>query len=324
MELSRRRFGLLGAAGAAAACQATPGRLQSGDARPLVLRLADGPILTCASHASIGRNLAEPSLVRAPPWIERPLGRYYLYFADHAGKYIRLAYADAVTGPWRIHPPGTLRIEQTPFPTRFGYSHIASPDVHVDAERQRVVMYYHGLENEPNDQVTRVATSTDGLNFSARTEILGLTYWRAFTLKQMTYAMAMPGQFYRSADPLRGFEAGPRLFNDNMRHAGLLLRGDTLHVFWTQVGDAPERIYLSTIDVSGPWEGWKESAPVELLRPERAWEGANMPAVPSVRGAINEPVNQLRDPAIYEEGGRVFMIYAVAGESGLALAEVFV
>jgi hypothetical protein len=34
-------------------------------------------------------------------------------------------------------------------------------------------------------------------------------------------------------------------------------------------------------------------------------------------------VNQLRDPAIFEEDGRVFLLYAVAGEAGIAIAEVF-
>ena len=36
------------------------------------------------------------------------------------------------------------------------------------------------------------------------------------------------------------------------------------------------------------------------------------------------PVNQLRDPAIYEEDGRVYLLYTVAGERGIALAEVHV
>jgi hypothetical protein len=34
-------------------------------------------------------------------------------------------------------------------------------------------------------------------------------------------------------------------------------------------------------------------------------------------------VNQLRDPAIFEDNGRVYLLYAVAGESGIAIAEVF-
>ena len=43
---------------------------------------------------------------------------------------------------------------------------------------------------------------------------------------------------------------------------------------------------------------------------------------PSVRSTAYGHVNQLRDPAIFEEDGRVFLLYAVAGESGIAIAEV--
>ena len=57
--------------------------------------------------------------------------------------------------------------------------HIASPDVHVDDAGRRIVMYFHGLERFAH-QVTRVATSTDGVRFEARPEILGKTYLRAF------------------------------------------------------------------------------------------------------------------------------------------------
>ena len=33
--------------------------------------------------------------------------------------------------------------------------------------------------------------------------------------------------------------------------------------------------------------------------------------------------NPLRDPAIFEEDGRVYLLYAVAGESGIAIAELW-
>jgi len=33
-------------------------------------------------------------------------------------------------------------------------------------------------------------------------------------------------------------------------------------------------------------------------------------------------VNQLRDPAIFEDQGRIYLFYAVAGESGIAVAEI--
>jgi hypothetical protein len=107
-----------------------------------------------------------------------------------------------------------------------------------------------------------------------------------------------------------------------MRHAAVSRRGEELFVFWTQVGEAPERILLSRIDLGGDWREWKDSEAVEVLRPERSWEGADAPLTPSVRSTAYGMVNQLRDPAIFEEDGRVYLLYAVAGESGIALAEV--
>ncbi len=199
--------------------------------------------------------------------------------------------------------------------------HIASPDVHVDPIRQRIVMYFHGLD-DVGTQVTRVATSRDGIDFAAEPQILGRSYMRVFRHDGMIYAMAMPGIFYRSSDGFHDFETGPTLFNLRMRHAALLKCGNILRVFWTQVGDAPERILLSHIDLSGDWSGWKESDAVEVLRPELSWEGADALLVPSVRSTAYGHVNQLRDPAILEDEGRIYLFYSVAGESGIALAEV--
>ena len=89
----------------------------------------------------MGDNINGPSLIRVPDWIENPLGRYYLYFGHHKGRYIRLAYADDISGPWRIHSPGVLSLEDSYFA-----GHIASPDVHVDAENGRIRMYFHGVD----------------------------------------------------------------------------------------------------------------------------------------------------------------------------------
>ena len=311
-----------------------------------VERLLDAPIIDASTDPSIGTNIQGPSLIPAPDWLEAPLGRYYLYFADHKGGYIRLAYADALTGPWSVHAPGSLQLEESHFPTvppevppamrdrlaartppgldplrEATTPHIASPDVHVDDAARRIVMYFHGLEG-PGLQVSRVATSRDGIRFEARPEILGRSYMRVFRHRGMTYAMAMPGSFYRSRDGMAEFEEGPLLFNADMRHAALLKRGRTLFVFWTQVGDAPERILLSLVDLSDDWTRWKEARSKEVLRPERDWEGAGAPVEPSVRGPVSGRVNQLRDPAIHVEGDRTFLLYAIAGESGIAIAEV--
>ena len=314
-----------------------------------VERLLDTPIITSGLHPTIGENIQGPSLIRVPDWVEDPLGVYYLYFADHKGLYIRLAYADDLLGPWKIHASGSLQIGDSHFLTeppevapdvaerlrasRRGRSHdglfeattphIASPDVHVDDVNERIVMYFHGLDGI-STQVSRVATSTDGIHFEARSERLGRTYMRIFQYDGYTYSMAMPGQFYRSRNPLGSFEEGPRLFNADMRHSALLIRDETLLVFWTQVGHVPERILLSTIDISGDWMTWSETPGVEVLRPEHDWEGADAQLEPSVRSTAYGHVNQLRDPAIFEDpdSSRVFLLYAVAGESGIAIAEL--
>ena len=316
-----------------------------------VTRLLDEPIIGPELHPGLGVNIQGPSLIRAPEWLPNRLGEYYLYFADHKGLYIRLAYADELTGPWQVHAPGSLQIGESYFtPVRpeipqaeldalveqrraagarvshdlaleLTEPHIASPDVHVDEENRRIVMYFHGLER-PGFQHSRVALSDDGIDFTTMPENIGRSYMRIFEHDGMTYAMSMPGQFYRSADGLTNFEEGPRLFVPNMRHSALLVRDETLYVFWTRVGDAPESILLSTIDISGDWSAWRESPEAEVLRPEFDWEGADAPIEPSVRSTAYGQVNQLRDPAIYVEGDEVYLLYAVAGESGIAIAKV--
>jgi hypothetical protein len=316
-----------------------------------VVRLVDGPIISPDTHPSIGVNIQGPSIIRVPDWVRDRLGTYYIYFADHKGGYIRLAYADAPTGPWQVHPPGSLHLQESGFLTappvpsaeelaafevryrargaamshdvleEITTPHIASPDVHVDEANRRIVMYFHGLEGVGH-QVTRVATSTNGIDFQARPEVLGRSYFRVFHYHGFTYALAMPGQLYRSQDGFSRFEEGPVLFNPNMRHAAVLQRGNALFVFWTQVGDAPERILLSRIDLCADWIEWKDEFLGDVMKPERTWEGADAPLTPSVRSTAYGMVNQLRDPAVFEEDGRTYLLYAVAGESGIAIAEL--
>ena len=84
---------------------------------PTVVRLADGPIINPNMDARMGSNIQGPTLIRVPDWIDNPLGKYYLYFADHRGTYIRLAYADDITGPWVMHEAGSLKLEDSFFPT---------------------------------------------------------------------------------------------------------------------------------------------------------------------------------------------------------------
>ena len=303
---------------------------------PGVARFPTNPIIRPDMDARMGTNVNGPSLIRVPEWVPSPLGRYYLYFAHHDGRYIRLACADDLAGPWRTHEPGVLSLAEAGFA-----GHVASPDVHVDEERRQIRMYFHGADApsgpaprerpgvlpRPSDgglagQHSRAALSADGLAFEARPELLGRPYFRVVGWRDWWLALGMPGVFYRSRDGLTGFEEGPTLFGPDQRHTALALDGDTLSVFYTNAGDLPERILRSTIALSDDWTTWRASPPTVVLEPETEYEGGRLPLERSRRGLVERPVRQLRDPGVFREGGRTYLLYAVAGESGIAIAEL--
>ncbi len=303
---------------------------------PNIERLEANPIIVPEMlPGSDGENINGPSLIRVPTWIDNALGEYYLYFAHHAGTYIRLAYADDLAGPWTVYEPGTLKLEETICAdihesAYANYRHVASPDVHVDEKSQQIRMYFHcpvyitgpKAEESSYKQVTLVATSSDGLNFEAGNEPLGNSYFRVFQWDGMDYALGMPGVFYRSVDGLTNFEKGPTLFTEDQRHTAVKIDSGKLLVFYTVVGENPERILLSEIELSDNWMKWTATDPREVLKPETEWEGVNLAHEPSVRGFSMKPVRQLRDPALFDEDGRSYLLYSVAGESAVAIARV--
>jgi hypothetical protein len=292
-----------------------------------IQRFAANPLIHPGLHPSIGTNINGPSLIRVPSWLEGALGRYYLYFSDHHGTFIRLAYADALEGPWQIHVPGALHLDQTPL-----HGHIASPDVHVDEVNRQIVLYFHGPADDlparlaihpvAAGQASFCAVSQNGLHFSVYPKPLGAPYFRAFRWHNKVYALGMPGRFYCARKGWTGFETGPELFTPAMRHSAVLVRGHELHVFYSNAGDCPECILHSVIDLRLGWKNWQASAPEAVLVPEMEYEGANLSLVPSKRGWAPEPVRQLRDPALFTEGGKTTLFYSIAGEAGIAGAEV--
>ena len=106
-----------------------------------------------------------------------------------------------------------------------------------------------------------------------------------------------------------------------MRHAAVLLREDFLFVFYTRMGDAPERILMSTLKLTKGLKTRFLSKPIEVLRPKLDYEGINYPVSPSRFGPGVE-VCQLRDPFVFEENGKTYLFYSVAGEMGIAAAEM--
>ncbi|PBC10727.1 hypothetical protein CK230_07665 [Mesorhizobium sp. WSM3859] len=276
-------------------------------------------------RGSDGININGPSLISMPDWAPGRLGAYHLYFADHGGSYIRLAYADSIEGPWHIHPGGVLSLDQC----QFIKDHIASPDIHVDQRNRRFVMYFHGPARDAPGQVTFAATSSDGLRFNPLSEPLGPSYARFFHHDQWWYGLLGTGAItvFRSRNGISDFEQGPVVLPGvkrvpTPRHLALQKSGRWLRVYYTRRGDAPERILHGTIDLAEDWRNWTVRGDTELMRPRTDFEGAALPVRRSREGPAKGRENALRDPAIFEENGRTWLLYAVAGESGIALAEI--
>lgn len=303
--------------------------------------LNDAPIIGVDGSAQLGGNINGPSLIRCPDWINPSPARYLLYFAHHEGSSIRLALGDRLDGPWRVRQPPPLHLEDSLFATEppatdalepvarafiekgqdSNYPHIASPDLWVDNHNRQLRLYYHGrLAN--GLQCTRVALSDNGFEFAARPEILAPPYLRIFRLGDWFYALSMPARLLRSRDGLGNFETGPSLTDEPIRHHALLSWRNRWYLFWTRVGDTPERILVSELLTGPDWREWRLGASAEVHRAGRGWEGADLPAAASSYGGIMSRVNQLRDPAIYQEDGRIYLLYACAGEQGIGIGEL--
>jgi hypothetical protein len=318
-------------------------------------RFPQNPLVSITTSKSLGDNVNGPSVIRVPQWIPHPLGRYYMYFAHHKGAYIRLAYANSLAGPWKVYEPGVLNVRDTIFtrpqpdppssPPSL-YTHVASPEVFIDENNKRLVMYVHGMWTDgkpwPVDpsaalpwirengyaQYTQTTLSRDGIHFEARPGItLRASYLRVFRWNGVYYGMARLGVLAKASDVLAPFELGPNPFDPGpyagrVRHVAVLLRGQTLYVFYSAIGDAPEKILFSRIALAGDWRNWKASPPVEVLAPRERYECPDLPVVPSKPGESEGPENALRDPALFEEGGKITLFYSVCGEQGIGGADV--
>jgi hypothetical protein len=273
-------------------------------------RIGDAPIITEAMLPPVeGASINGPSLIRVPAWIQNPLGKYYLYFAHHAGKFIRLAYADRLEGPWKIHAGGVQQLADQPL----FYGHLASPDAIVDEENHRIVLFYHGplpkdrptpkvAGDEPDaGQMSSASLSSDGLHFQPLDRIVGPAYLRVFRRRGTWFALNQSGLLRRAArlgdpfepvatiigpeiidavDPARLGEpgappadqrpaSGP--FRYTIRHVGLDVANDQLTVNFSCVGHRPERILCTVVDLRGATASWQARGTFEIVRPEQPW-----------------------------------------------------
>jgi len=234
------------------------------------------------------------------------------------------------------------------------HKHIASPDVHVDDSNQQIIMYFHGPTIEPGGQRTFVALSPDGLSFqdSILPVVLGGSCFMVFEYKDTLYSVDNRADIYKGGpadDPWRvppdhdymdmlwtqnpvdpfqvDLDQDPALVGKDIqiRHVGVHVEEDTLWVFYSRIGDSPERIMLSYIRLDDrEFDDWDPSyPPLEILSPEYQWEGSHLSIKPSDGGSSKEHVHQLRDPDVFEDiDGSLYMLYTGAGENGIGIASL--
>lgn len=320
------------------------------------VRMGDAPIITeNMLPGQSGSSINGPSLIRVPAWVKNPLGRYYLYFAHHKGKYIRMAYADRIEGPWKILEGGVQPLEEV----RAVSDHIASPEAVVDEASHRIFLFYHGHnpdvrkggDTESEDkQRSGGSVSSDGIHFTSLEKPVGPAYLRVFQYGGRCFALGHEGVLRECTRLGEPFEPIGRLFGadikgavDRMRdlhpageaeppeankdrvtrHIGLDVVGDRLFIYFSCIGHRPERILCTQVDLRSPPEKWAARGVREVLHPERVWEGANLPLAYSRGGISRTRVNELRDPGVFREDGQAWLVYSVAGEHGLGLARLY-
>jgi hypothetical protein len=334
----------------AALAASVPTRAQSVRAT----RFSENPLITLSTSLSIGDNVNGPTVIRVPRWVQKPLGRYYMYFAHHSGQFIRLAYADSVRGPWKVHEPGVLHVKDTAFyrpqpdpadsPPGV-YTHIASPEVYIDEAGHRLILWTHGMWTEGQRwpdrrqdaaawvkqrgyaQFTQAAESGDGLTFQVKPAITRQSYLRVISYAGRFYGMARLGQLLRASNPLDVFELGGSPFRDSsyagrVRHVSLLESNGLLHIVFSVIGDAPESILHTTVQMTGDWDTWRIGPVSKVLVPETKYECPDLPLEKSEVGEIDRPARQLRDPALFSDEGKLYLFYTFCGEQGIAGAEV--
>ena len=82
----------------------------------------------------------------------------------------------------------------------------------------------------------------------------------------------MPGVIYKNSGDLEDFTIVNQIMDEDTRHSAVMVHDDKLLIFYTRKGDKPERILLTTIDLTLPSSSWETSKSLEVLKPEKEWE----------------------------------------------------
>ncbi|MDR1382789.1 MAG: hypothetical protein LBJ67_02920 [Planctomycetaceae bacterium] len=147
-----------------------------------------------------------PAVFTTEKRIEKPLGKYYMYYAPHdAPGGICLAYADQPEGTWKEYAENPV-ISKTWEP-HYRVSHVSGPDVIWNDEEKKLFLYFHGENN-----VTRLASSEDGIHFRYECEVINTKMFPS--LSEASYGRVfkyvLPGKNNKYIMLLMGNDRGTR------------------------------------------------------------------------------------------------------------------
>ena len=110
---------------------------------------------------------------------------FYLYYAAHRGKCIKMAWAQFLEGPWHDYNNPTFAhgCGVMPLPKRrkrgrgqrqgtFGWDHVSAPHVLYNAKHRRFVMFFHGRHGGRGGHSSFIATSQNGFDFSGTFDLV--------------------------------------------------------------------------------------------------------------------------------------------------------
>jgi len=279
------------------------------------------------------KSICNPCLIKTPKWIKKKLGKYYLYFADHRGKFIKLLYSDHLDRGWKYLDKKILHLKSKP--KLDAYNHIASPEIYVNKKEKQIYIFTHSHSRSKIGQWTYLSNSKDGINFSKKfNKPLAPFYLRFFYHKKYYYGIVKGADLWRSRNINIKFQQCQNLLtrkksktnlhnkNGSIRHLGILKKKNYLHCVFSKIGDKPERIYYTKIHLSKNYLNWKFQKIKEILRPTFPYEGSKLKLKKSKAGDAPRGENALRDPYLFVDGKKTYLIYCVKGEKNFALCEI--
>lgn len=205
---------------AISACQSTPEALTADEAVVQPQQLAGFPNFTyqqvVIEPTSLTFNPTNevifPSVIDASYAFAQPLAKYYMYYAPHdAPGGINLAYSSSLEGPWTEYASNPVIANN--WSPHYAVDHVSSPHAIWVSETSQIYLYFHGSNN-----VTRVANTSDGINFSYDKPVIATsgTFKKIDNLTEVSYARVFKktitrnGSSYKYIMTLMGNNNGTR------------------------------------------------------------------------------------------------------------------